>query len=75
MDSGYYTFIVLIPSEFEKDVLSNNVPEIQVNIDATRMTQAGIGASYVRNIINQEIETFLKKSSENSFNPKLVTRI
>lgn len=74
MDSGYYTFIVLIPSEFEKDVLSNNVPEIQVNIDATRMTQAGIGASYVRNIINQEIETFLKKSSENSFNPKLVTR-
>ena len=74
MDSGYYTFIVLIPSEFEKDVLSNNVPEIQVNIDATRMTQAGIGASYVRNIINQEIETFLQKSSENSFNPKLVTR-
>lgn len=61
MDSGYYTFIVLIPSEFEKDVLSNNVPEIQVNIDATRMTQAGIGASYVRNIINQEIETFLQK--------------
>ena len=38
------------------------------------MTQAGIGASYVRNIINQEIETFLQKSSENSFNPKLVTR-
>ena len=74
MDSGYYTFIVLIPSEFEKDVLSNNVPEIQVNIDATRMTQAGIGASYVRNIINQETQVFLKQGYKNSINPNLVVR-
>ena len=43
MDSGYYTLLFLIPWIW-KDVLSNNVPEIQVNIDATRMTQAGIGA-------------------------------
>lgn len=74
MDSGYYTFIVLIPSDFEKDVLSSKVPEIQVNIDATRMTQAGIGASYVRNIISQEIDTFLNKSVENSVNPELIIR-
>ena len=73
IEKGYVLGKTLL-FEFEKDVLSNNVPEIQVNIDATRKTQAGIGASYVRNIINQEIETFLQKSSENSFNPKLVTR-
>lgn len=74
MDSGYYTFIVLIPSDFEKDVLSSKVPEIQVNIDATRMTQAGIGATYVKNIISQEIDTFLNKSVENSVNPELIIR-
>lgn len=74
MDSGYYTFIVLIPSDFEKDVLSSKVPEIQVNIDATRMTQAGIGAAYVKNIISQEIDTFLNKSVENSVNPELIIR-
>lgn len=74
MDSGYYTFIVLIPSDFEKDVLSSKVPEIQVNIDATRMTQAGIGAAYVKNIISQEIDTFLNKSVENSINPELIIR-
>lgn len=74
MDSGYYTFIILIPSDFEKDVLSSKVPEIQVNIDATRMTQAGIGAAYVKNIISQEIDTFLNKSVENSVNPELIIR-
>lgn len=74
MDSGYYAFIVLIPSDFEKDVLSSKVPEIQVNIDATRMTQAGIGAAYVKNIISQEIDTFLNKSVENSVNPELIIR-
>lgn len=74
MDSGYYTFIVLIPSDFEKDVLSSKVPEIQVNIDATRMTQAGIGAAYIKNIISQEIDTFLNKSVENSVNPELIIR-
>lgn len=74
MDSGYYTFIVLIPSDFEKDILSLKSPEIQVNIDATRMTQAGIGSGYVRNIINQEIQTFLNSNYENSINPDLVIR-
>ena len=74
MDSGYYTFIVLIPSDFEKDILSLKSPEIQVNIDATRMTQAGIGSGYVRNIINQEIQTFLNSDNENSINPDLVIR-
>ena len=74
MDSGYYTFIVLIPSDFEKDILSLKSPEIQLNIDATRMTQAGIGSGYVRNIINQEIQTFLNSNYENSINPDLVIR-
>lgn len=66
MNSGYYTFIVVIPSEFEKNVISGNAPNIQVNIDATRMSQAGIGAGYIQAIINQEISSFLNASGTDS---------
>jgi len=74
MDSGYYTFIILIPSRFEQDVLANRSPDIQVNVDATRMSQAGIGSGYIKNIVTQEVETFLKGSYENAINPKIITR-
>ncbi|RXK12613.1 ABC transporter permease [Halarcobacter mediterraneus] len=66
MNSGYYTFVVVIPSEFEKNVISGNTPNIQVNIDATRMSQAGIGAGYIQAIINQEISSFLNASGTDS---------
>lgn len=65
MDSGFYTFIVVIPSNFEKDILSGNSPDIQVNIDATRMTQAGIGSGYIQQIISQELQNYLLKTQEN----------
>ena len=74
MDSGYYTFIIMIPTDFEKDVLSGISPDILVNIDATRMTQAGIGSGYIQNIITQEVQTFLKGSYESITNPKVVSR-
>ena len=74
MDKGYYTFIILIPSGFEKDLLAGKTPELQVNVDATRMTQAGIGSGYISNIINQETQVFLKQGYKNSINPNLVVR-
>ena len=61
MDSGIYTFVIAIPPEFEKDILNGIVPDIQLNIDATRMTQAGIGAGYIQQIITQEVATFLQQ--------------
>jgi ABC-2 type transport system permease protein len=74
MDSGYYSFIVLIPSSFEQDIISGKTPDILVSVDATRMTQAGIGSGYIQNIINQEVQTFLKGSYESSVNPKIISR-
>ncbi len=62
MDEGKYTFVVNIPSDFEKNVLSGRVPKIQVNVDATRMTQAGIGAGYIQQIIYQEVNNFIAGS-------------
>lgn len=60
MDSGYYTFVVIIPSNFEKHILRGKKTELQLNIDATRMTQAGVGSGYIQAIIQQEIMSMLK---------------
>ena len=74
LDSGYYTFIILIPANFEKDVLAGKSPDILANIDATRMTQAGIGSGYIQSIITQEVQTFLKGTYDSTVNPKIVSR-
>lgn len=60
MDSGIYTFVIVIPGNFERNILKGEDTEIQLNIDATMMTQAGIGAGYIQQIIMQEVGTFLK---------------
>lgn len=59
LDAGIYTFAVNIPPDFERDVVAGRVPDLQVNIDATRMSQAFIGAGYIQNIINGELNGFL----------------
>jgi len=59
MNSGEFTFVLVIPPRFEADVVSGRDPEVQLNIDATAMMQAGIGQSYVSNIIAQEVSTWL----------------
>ena len=62
MDRGRYMFVVSVPPRFERDLLSGRNPTIQVNVDATAMQQAGIGAGYIRNIINDRSTTFLKRT-------------
>lgn len=74
MDSGAYTFVVVIPSGFEKDILSGKVPDLQLNIDATRMTQAGIGAGYIQQIITKELASFLQ-TPETKLPINLITRM
>lgn len=59
MDSGRYTFALVIPHGFQADVLADRRPALQVNIDATAMMQAGIGDGYIASILTQEINTFL----------------
>src|SRR5581483_11842376 len=46
MNMGNYTFVVDIPPNFQRDVLAGHRPEIQVNVDATAMVQAGLGSGY-----------------------------
>jgi ABC-2 type transport system permease protein len=54
MNAGDLLFVLELPPQFEYDVLSERRPTVQVNIDATALTQAGVGASYLQNIIAQE---------------------
>ena len=59
MDNGVYAFVLDIPPNFEADVLRNRGPTVQLNIDATAMTQAGVGGSYVESIVQQETRNYL----------------
>ena len=59
MDTGRYTFVIDIPPDFQTDVVRGRRPAIQLNVDATAMTQAGAGAGYIQSIIAQELTAFL----------------
>jgi ABC-2 type transport system permease protein len=74
MDAGRYTFVVVIPSGFEKDIVSSKVADLQLNIDATRLTQAGIGAGYIQQIITKELADFLQ-TTEMKLPINIVTRM
>ncbi|RKK04935.1 ABC transporter permease [Pseudoroseomonas wenyumeiae] len=59
MDAGLDTFALDIPPNFQRDLLAGRSPTIQLNIDATRMTQAFSGGGYVQSITLNEVEEFL----------------
>jgi len=69
MDTGKYTFALVIPADFQKDTLSGKKPELQLNIDATRMTQAFVGAGYIQEIVDKEIKDFVFSHETGSVDP------
>jgi ABC-2 type transport system permease protein len=60
MDRGEYTFVLDLPPRLEGDTLRGRVPLVQLNIDATAMTQAGVGGSYIESIVQQETRNYLQ---------------
>ena len=60
LDKGRYTFVMVVPANFHRDILAARQPEIQLNVDATQMTQAFIGAGYIQAILNGEINEYLR---------------
>ena len=59
MNVGRYTFVVDLPPNFERDVLAGRQPALQVNVDATTLVQAGLGAEYIQQIITNEVADFV----------------
>ena len=61
MNAQRFTFVIDIPPHFERDVLGSRNPNLQLNVDATAMVQAGLGSSYAQQIIMNEIRDFLSR--------------
>jgi len=61
MDRGDFTFVLDIPPNFQQDVLSGVSPAIQLNVDATRMSQAFTGSSYIQQMVMGEVSEFVQR--------------
>ena len=61
MDAGLYTFVLDIPPDFQQDVLAGRQPALQLNVDATQMSQAFIGAGYIQSIVLGEVAEFTRR--------------
>lgn len=58
IDKGRYTFVVVIPPNFEKDIRLGMRPEIQLNIDATAVVLAANGAAYIQEMLMRRVSEF-----------------
>ena len=61
MDAGAYTFTLNIPPGFQEDLLAGRQPTIQLNVDATQVSQAFTGAGHIQQIIHDEVTAFVQR--------------
>ena len=58
LDEGRYTFVIDIPPKFQHDLTKGVTPTVEVITDATAMSQAGRGPSYIQKIITREVQHY-----------------
>lgn len=61
MDAGSFSFALTIPPGFQRDVLAGKKTELQLNVDATRMSQAFSGSGYIQQIALAEVNEFVQR--------------
>jgi ABC-2 type transport system permease protein len=61
LDRGRATFVLVIPAGFQRRVLAGRASALQLNVDATRMSQAFTASGYIREIALGEVPTFLQR--------------
>lgn len=64
LDRGAVTFVLDLPPRLEADLLAGRHPEIGLYVDATAMTQAGVGSRYLQSIITAEARTLLTRQGK-----------
>ena len=64
MDSGKFTFVVVVPPRFQSDIESNQQPTIEIVTDATAMSQAGRGPGYINRIINSAVQPYWPEAGQ-----------
>ena len=73
MDKGELLFVVEIPPNFQANVLAQRKTEIQINVDATAVAQAGNGASYLKTAISNEVQNFISKRGDPVSDPPSIS--
>ena len=58
MDSGEFTFVVVVPPRFKADLEQDAKPTIEIITDATAMSQAGRGPAYIQSIIAGVVQPY-----------------
>ena len=66
LDGGLYTFVINVPANFQADLLAGRQPELQVNVDATAMSQAFMGAGYIGRIFQRELYDYAQQSPQSA---------
>ena len=61
MDAGQFTFALNIPPDFQRDVLAGKSPALQLNVDATRMSQAFAGSGFIQQMVLGEVNEFTSR--------------
>ncbi len=75
MDKGDLLLVVEIPPNFQANVIAERKTEVQINVDATAVAQAGNGANYLKTAIANEVQNFVTKLGRPPVNPiNLVVR-
>ncbi len=69
MDASRYMFVLTIPPHFEADVRRGRQPELSLDIDATAVMQAGLGAGYIESIATKEVNRFVARSDTSTEYP------
>lgn len=64
MDEGLYTFVVVIPPRFEADARKGRDIEVQVNVDATAVQQASLGAGYIQSMVTDKVERYRQEAEQ-----------
>ncbi len=69
LDRGIFTFVLDLPPGLESDLTAGRRPTIGLAVDATAMTQAGVGTSYIVTIVDKEVTAFLGQNATSSLVP------
>ncbi|MBP6563168.1 MAG: ABC transporter permease [Neisseriaceae bacterium] len=59
LNRSEYIFVLDIPPNFEADLVAGRQPKVQLLVDATAMTQAGLGVVYLNQIFTAEVLDFM----------------
>ena len=79
LDNADFTFVLNVPPNFQSDLLAGRQPQVQLNVDATAMSQAFMGAGYLGRIFQRELLEYSQQTTPSPigmttralFNPNL----